>query len=69
MSMKEIDLIVTNRDKKESEGKTKYVLKLKHPDGHYLVLKADTETLFEGFPINHMVRIVISNPQTTLKKP
>jgi len=69
MVIKELDLIVTNRDQKETEGKTKYILKLKHPDGHYLVLKADTEALFEDHPINQMVRLVLSNPQTTLKKP
>jgi len=69
--MPEMDMnfVVAKREKKETEGKTTYSVRLTHGAGHYLVLKGESESIFEGLPIGHLVGIKLGNPQTTLKSP
>jgi len=69
--MPEVDMnfVVARREKKETEGKIVYSVRLTHGAGHYLVLKGESESVFEGLPIGQLVGIKLGNPQTTLKKP
>jgi len=69
--MPEMDMnfVVVKLKKEQSEGKTIYTVRLTHGAGHYLVLKGESESIFEGLPIGQAVGIKLGNPQTTLKKP
>jgi len=69
--MPEMDMmfVVAKRKKEENEGKTVYSVRLTHGAGHYLVLKGESETIFEGLPIGQPVGVKLGNPQTTLKSP
>jgi len=64
----EMTFFVVRREKKEVERKTIYILRFGHGAGHYLVLKGDSESLFEGYPIGQAVTLKFLNPQQTLPK-
>lgn len=66
MEEKEYTFFVKKQQKIETETGTKYSLRLLCSKGHYLVLKSESASLFEGFPIGQAVSVELKNPQHTL---
>ena len=68
MERKDFTFFVKKHETRKTNKGTKYSLRLETGAGHYLVFKAESEDLFEGYPIDQAVSVKLSNPQTVLAR-
>lgn len=68
MERKDFTFFVKRHEIRKTHKGTKYALRLETAAGHYLVFKSDSESLFDGFPIDQAVGVKLGNPQTTFAR-
>lgn len=66
MKERKFDVWVKKHKIEKTEKGIKHTVKLESPRGHYVVLKSDSESIYEGLPVGQTVTVKIMDHQTKL---